>query len=854
MDGYRGDIYGEWFYAGQKDGSAASAEQILPLVFDLVLPSSVVDVGCGTGAWLAVARNLGADSVLGIDGAWVPESMMSIPADHFLQWDLSRSLQQNGRRFDLALCMEVAECLGAEYADSLVADLCSLSDVILFSAAVPGQTGLDHHNEQWPSYWRSRFRQWGYELVDCMRSRLWSDDRVEPWYAQNTYLYVNADRLATDVRLRKAAAETGRMPLEAIHPRVLAMFSEPSTPADPEPIERRPVPRKFRDFTSPRIDPMLPDTFVTTYLEGTSAMLRRGVDRVRQNSRNLRAGRLARSVRANSAHAVEDVSARSNELREAGPLSEARVADLAEVVERPTNAEKLPTLAICTTVLNPDSNYSIWLDYHDRIADLIIIFIHDPMERELIEKLAADRKVIVLDSFGNSKDRSPSGLVSRQVQNNQLAIHLCASKGIDWLLHIDADEILFDDSDGSWRNSASGQLTLQNHEAVPLDRPVENYFVDCTVFKVNGSHPFMAYANGKSVVRIGPDVKCTGPHEFAGFDGGHQRPSNPVVLHYPNPSFDHWVRKFDSLGSFGNFWWDDPDRPIELTFMTKSRDLVRKAAVTGDWDEAREYFNSHIPSPESVERLLESGELRRYVPALPNGHGVPDRAACGEAPSPAVARKFDSPDDTSSARLSESGSEIPRTSPDEGDLQSVSHARRVHAFDRTIYVLLRIKSPELTLFDDVLSVEECDQLIELSEGELVSCIDTELVNGGFAHSANRDSEVEPSEIPLVDRVGRRLSTLMNLSSGCGEGLGIMWYRPEEQLDAPLGHLSPEGIRTKGSSSRGEVADTLVVYLGDARSGAEALFPGMGILVSPIKGQAVLCRSTNNPAELAPIGN
>lgn len=236
--------YGEWFYAGQQDGSRRSAERVLPLVFDLVRPASVVDVGCGTGSWLATAQHLGVDEILGVDGPWVSPEALHIPPQCFMKQDLSSPLRLD-RRFDLAMCMEAAEHFDESRADSLVADLCAMSDVVLFSAAIPGQTGTDHRNEQWPPYWRERFEQWGYELVDCLRTRLWDDHAIEPWYAQNALLYVSGERLAADERLREAAAENGRMPLCTVHPGVLALFSAPYAPAVPEPAERRGAPRRF---------------------------------------------------------------------------------------------------------------------------------------------------------------------------------------------------------------------------------------------------------------------------------------------------------------------------------------------------------------------------------------------------------------------------------------------------------------------------------------------------------------------------------------------------------------------------------------------------------------------------------
>jgi SAM-dependent methyltransferase len=238
------EAYGERFYSSVVDGAARSASRTLPLVFDLVKPSSVIDVGCGTGAWLAVARELGASEILGIDGDWVPSDALLISADRFRAADLAVPMRL-GRRFDLAICMEVAEHLDATSGDSLVRELCAAADVVLFSAAIPGQTGSDHRNEQWPTYWRERFRSHGHEMVDCLRRRLWGDELIEPWYAQNAYLYVARRRIRSDRRLRSAARDNGGLPLSAVHPGVFRLHSGPTNPSDPEPREQRPAPRRF---------------------------------------------------------------------------------------------------------------------------------------------------------------------------------------------------------------------------------------------------------------------------------------------------------------------------------------------------------------------------------------------------------------------------------------------------------------------------------------------------------------------------------------------------------------------------------------------------------------------------------
>src|SRR6185369_17163368 len=78
-------------------------------------------------------------------------------------------------------------------AASLIEGLTAASPVVLFSAAIPGQQGRQHINEQFPEYWYRLFRAHGYVPLDVVRPRIAWDQAVEPWYAQNTLLYVAED-------------------------------------------------------------------------------------------------------------------------------------------------------------------------------------------------------------------------------------------------------------------------------------------------------------------------------------------------------------------------------------------------------------------------------------------------------------------------------------------------------------------------------------------------------------------------------------------------------------------------------------------------------------------------------------
>ena len=95
------------------------------------------------------------------------------------------------QRFDLALCLEVAEHLPASSAPVLIESLVSAAPVVLFSAAVPEQGGVHHINEQWPSYWEKLFAERGLRKFDVIRPLIWNNCSIQPWYRQNLYLFTS---------------------------------------------------------------------------------------------------------------------------------------------------------------------------------------------------------------------------------------------------------------------------------------------------------------------------------------------------------------------------------------------------------------------------------------------------------------------------------------------------------------------------------------------------------------------------------------------------------------------------------------------------------------------------------------
>jgi SAM-dependent methyltransferase len=156
--------------------------------------ASVCDVGCGDGTWLRVFREQGVTDVLGIDGEYVAKDRLQIPAANFRAMDLRHRISLQ-RPFDLAISLEVAEHLPESRAASFVEDLTRLAPVILFSAAIPGQGGRNHVNEQWQTYWTATFTQCGYVVCDFLRPKIWRNRRIAYWYRQNALLFCSESSL-----------------------------------------------------------------------------------------------------------------------------------------------------------------------------------------------------------------------------------------------------------------------------------------------------------------------------------------------------------------------------------------------------------------------------------------------------------------------------------------------------------------------------------------------------------------------------------------------------------------------------------------------------------------------------------
>ena len=156
----------------------------------------------------------------------------------------------------------------------------------------------------------------------------------------------------------------------------------------------------------------------------------------------------------------------------------------------------------------------------------------------------------------------------------------------------------------------------------------------------------------------------------------------------------------------------------------------------------------------------------------------------------------------------------------------------IKSTDREISIIARFEEPLVVVLGNVLSEEECDELILLSKNKMqrskvgvsrdVSNIRTS--SGTF---------LEDDKNPLIYTIEKRITTIMNIPIEHGEGLHILRYTPGQEYKAHFDYFS-----AASKAANNNRISTLVMYLNDVEEGGETVFPKLNLSVHPKKGMAV----------------
>lgn len=320
-----------------------------------------------------------------------------------------------------------------------------------------------------------------------------------------------------------------------------------------------------------------------------------------------------------------------------------------------TNQQSQGQAAIVTTLRNAGKVIDSFVAYHLAAGFArLFLFFDDPADPDFarfaahpsVTAIAHDaelrRRWRALSLYPEQAPFVDSEVMARQVLNVQLAMGLAREERLDWLLHIDSDELFFspgETADEHFRRLQAEPIDTMlylNYEAFPERDEVGDFFREVDLFKVPpelNRHPVTAelvrlvratpqlypdlfhfYGAGKSAVRLSaPGMEPKGVHHFVRADGAY-RPGESrahFVLHYACCGFDAFWTKYVTLGRFADRWWNAYDIAALIgRFHLEARDIV----AGGDREAARRFYRERVSIEDRarVDALLGMGVLARF--------------------------------------------------------------------------------------------------------------------------------------------------------------------------------------------------------------------------------------------------
>jgi prolyl 4-hydroxylase len=190
------------------------------------------------------------------------------------------------------------------------------------------------------------------------------------------------------------------------------------------------------------------------------------------------------------------------------------------------------------------------------------------------------------------------------------------------------------------------------------------------------------------------------------------------------------------------------------------------------------------------------------------------------------------------------------------DASPVARGNVIRAYDRDVRVLMRCERPQVIVFADVLSPDECGEMIERSRHRLKRSTTVNPDTGKEDVIRNRTSEgiwYQRAEDPFIEKLDRRIASLMNWPVENGEGLQILHYGMTGEYRAHFDYFPPDQPGSAVHTAQGgQRVATLVVYLNDVPDGGETTFPEAGLSVAARQGGAVYFRYMNAQRQLDPL--
>jgi len=180
--------------------------------------------------------------------------------------------------------------------------------------------------------------------------------------------------------------------------------------------------------------------------------------------------------------------------------------------------------------------------------------------------------------------------------------------------------------------------------------------------------------------------------------------------------------------------------------------------------------------------------------------------------------------------------------PDPFPADAPADTSRAWAHDRWVNVIMQNRQPRIVVFSDLLSPEECQELIALATPRLARSQTVVNATGSSEVNEARTSSgmfFGRGENPLCERLEARIAALLNWPVERGEGIQILHYLPGAEYKPHFDYFDPHQPGTPTILQRGgQRVGTLVMYLNTPEAGGATVFPDAGMDVHAVAGHAV----------------
>lgn len=234
------------------------------------------------------------------------------------------------------------------------------------------------------------------------------------------------------------------------------------------------------------------------------------------------------------------------------------------------------SVAIVALVRKPP-DITLWLN---KLRDIGVVHFFLRVEDTIeLKEFLIKQQDVTFEMGTSSKENNYESLQRRQISFVNNSIQMAASMDIDWIFHIDSDELL----EGSFEfldtlDPHYKCVKIENAEAIYSENQETCFsskkFIRCS----EKGAMCRSYVNGKAGARVISGVHLAGPHDFGykgvvGGDDTYKVPFDELhVLHFDSCTFGSWIEKFYHLGKNGT------DTPFQ--YYNDSIEQVKKAYET----------------------------------------------------------------------------------------------------------------------------------------------------------------------------------------------------------------------------------------------------------------------------------